>query len=179
MKKILIFLIILIILVFGVSYKKFFIVNPPSLGMDVASSAFYNNMEIPSKYTCEGDDINPYLKITEIPEQAKTLVIIVDDPDAPIGTWVHWVVFNIPVSRSDIEIQEDQKPQGIEGKNDFKNIGYGGPCPPSGTHRYFFKIYALDSELDLEEGATKKEVEKAMKDHIVDSAELIGSYSKK
>ncbi len=161
-------------------YKNLFILKSPELNMEIASSAFYHNQEIPKKYTCQGEDINPYLKISEIPDGVKTLFLIVDDPDAPLGTWVHWLVFNIPISRDNFEILEGEIPKGgIEGMNDFKKIGYGGPCPPPGkTHRYFFKAYALDSELNLKEGSSKKQIEKAMKGHIIDSAELVGLYSK-
>ena len=178
-KIILIIVVILTLAIFGIFYKKIFIYNHTLPEMKLTSSAFSNNGQIPLKYACEGDDVNPHLKITDIPEQAKSLAIIVDDPDAPFGTWVHWVVFNIPVSGNELEIQEAQKPQGIEGVNDFGKTEYNGPCPPSGTHRYFFKAYSLNSELDLKKGATKKEVEKAMEKHVVASAELIGLYGKK
>lgn len=180
MKKFIIFLIVLILVlgIFGI-YKKLFITDSPRLNMEVTSSAFKTNGQIPLRYTCDGENVNPSLKIMKIPEQAKSIALIVDDPDAPAKTWVHWIVFDIPVSGSELEIKEAQKPVGIEGTNDFGKMNYGGPCPPSGTHRYFFKAYALDKELGLNEGAAKKQVEKAMKGHILDSAELIGLYSKK
>lgn len=135
-------------------------------------------MKMPDKYGCKGENINPELIISEIPENAKTIALIVDDPDAPSKTWVHWVVFNIPISGDSLEIKEDETPNGVEGVNDFGNTNYGGPCPPSGTHRYFFKVYALDSELNLIEGATKEQLEEEMKRHIIDRAELVGLYSR-
>jgi len=130
---------------------------------------------IPSLYTCEGDDINVPLKIEGVPKQAESLVLIVDDPDAPKGTWVHWVVFNIPVTNY---IEEDSVP-GEQGLNDFGKHDYGGPCPPSGTHRYFFKIYALDTILDLGSDAIKEDVDMAMEGHVIASGELIGLYGKR
>lgn len=179
MKKFIIFLIVLILVlgIFGI-YKKLFITDLPKLNMEVTSNAFKTNGQIPLRYTCDGENVNPSLKIMKIPEQAKSIALIVDDPDAPAKTWVHWIVFDIPVSGSELEISEGENPESIKGINDFKKLGYGGPCPPSGTHRYFFKAYALDKELGLNEGAAKKQVEKAMKGHILDSAELIGLYSR-
>jgi len=143
--------------------------------MKITSIAFSHNEKIPQKYTCDGEDINPPLEITEIPAEAKSLALIVDDPDAPVGTWVHWIVFNIPADVSNIG--EDRVP-GKQGINDFKKENYGGPCPPSGTHRYFFKAYALDQKLELQEGATKQELLDAMKRHILEQSELIGLYSR-
>ncbi len=140
-------------------------------------SVFDNNERIPGRYTCDGRNINPGLEISEIPEKTKSFALIVDDPDAPAGTWVHWIIFNIPPTI--IKIEENSIPtHSKQGTNDFKKLDYGGPCPPSGTHKYFFKIYALDSELELEEGASKKELENAMKEHILEKAELIGLYSR-
>lgn len=146
--------------------------------MEISSPAFENNSQIPSKYTCDGQDINPPLEIKNIPERTQSLVLIVDDPDAPMGTFLHWLVFNINPDASIID--ENSIPQGgIQGRNDFGKENYGGPCPPSGTHRYFFKIFALDKKLDLKAGAKLKEVEKAMEGHILDKAELIGIYQRK
>ena len=142
--------------------------------MQITSAAFENNKMIPKKYTCQGQDLNPPLLITEIPPGTKALALIIDDPDAPGKIWVHWVVFNIPVMS---EIKENSIP-GKQGYNDFGRNNYGGPCPPSGTHRYFFKIYALDTSLNLNEGIDKSTLEKAMKDHILAQAELIGLYKK-
>lgn len=145
--------------------------------MKLTSPQFQHNTNIPAKYTCDGEDINPPLKISEVPEEAKSLVLIVDDPDAPMGTWVHWIVFNIPPTT--LEIAENSVPDNAtEGITSFKNIGYGGPCPPSGTHRYFFKLYALDTTLDLTPAADKKKLEHAMQGHILAQAELIGLYQR-
>jgi Raf kinase inhibitor-like YbhB/YbcL family protein len=142
--------------------------------MKLTSPEFENNGFIPRKFTCQGEDINPELIIEDIPQGAKSLALIVDDPDAPMGTWVHWIVYNIPVIGL---IKEDSIP-GIQGRNDFGGGGYGGPCPPSGTHRYFFKLYALDTELNLEEGISKKVLEKAMEGHLLTKAELVGRYKR-
>ncbi len=145
--------------------------------LKLTSPAFENNKEIPSKYTSDGEDINPPLEIQEIPEGTKSLVLIVDDPDAPIGTWVHWVLFNIPIIS---KIEENSIPNGaVQGLNDFRKQDYGGPAPPSGTHRYFFKLYALDTTLDLNEEFKKEDVERAIQEHILAQTQLIGLYSKK
>jgi hypothetical protein len=150
------------------SFSKFMILE---------SSAFANNTNIPSKFTCDGEDINPPLSIKEVPIEAKSLVLIMDDPDAPMGTWLHWTVWNIDPATS--EIVENSIPPGAgEGATDFSRPGYGGPCPPGGTHRYFFKLYALDIELNLATGAKLKELEQAMAGHIIDQAELIGLYQR-
>jgi len=142
--------------------------------MKISSPEFEHNEMIPSQFTCDGEDINPTLIIEDIPPETKSLALIVDDPDAPMGTWVHWVVYDIPVTK---QIQEDSIPS-KQGMNDFRKKDYGGPCPPSGTHRYFFKLYALDQELNLEEGLRKKDVENAMEGHILAQAELIGLYKR-
>ncbi|HLC84938.1 MAG TPA: YbhB/YbcL family Raf kinase inhibitor-like protein [Candidatus Nanoarchaeia archaeon] len=145
--------------------------------LSITSPAFKHNQKIPSRFTCQGDDINPTLHILEVPKNAKSLVLINDDPDAPVGTWDHWIVFNIAPSTT--IIAEDSVPQGaIQAKNSWKRSDYGGPCPPSGTHRYFFKLYALDTTLSLASSATKHDVEKAMQGHIIQKAELVGLYSK-
>ncbi len=145
--------------------------------MKISSPAFEANQTIPSKYTCDGENINPPLQIYDVPAGAKSLVLISDDPDAPMGTWVHWTVWNIlPETK---EIGENSAPVGaVEGMTSFGNNGYGGPCPPSGTHRYFFKLYALDTILDLPQFAKAADVEKAMVGHILDKAELIGLYKR-
>jgi len=130
---------------------------------------------IPTTYTCEGNDINPPLDIGGIPDKAHSLVLIVDDPDAPGKTWVHWLVWNIPITH---HIKENSVP-GEQGWNDFKRIAWGGPCPPSGTHRYFFKVYALDTLLELSSKTTKKELEQAMGEHILAFGELVGVYKRK
>lgn len=142
--------------------------------MKISSPEFKHNNSIPKKFTCQGEDINPALVIEGLPEGVKSLALIVDDPDAPMGTWVHWVVFDIlPCT----QIDEDSTP-GKQGKNDFGRKDYGGPCPPSGVHRYFFKLYALDKMLNLDVGITKAGLEDAMQGHILASAELIGLYKK-
>ena len=144
--------------------------------MRLTSPEFENNGFIPKKFTCQGDNVNPALVIEDIPEGTKSLAIIVDDPDAPVGTWVHWVVYNVPVIS---EIQEGVTP-GEECITDFGTKGYGGPCPPSGTHRYFFKVYALDvKSLDLPEKARKKDLEQAMQGHTLSYSEIIGLYKKR
>lgn len=143
--------------------------------LTITSPVFENNRPIPKKYTCDGEDVNPPLNIEGIPVGTKSLVLIVDDPDAPMGTWDHWIVWNIPPKN---KIDEDSVP-GVEGVNDFRKHSYGGPCPPSGTHRYFFKVYALDVQLALDSNSRKKDVEKAMKDHILAKGELVGLYSRR
>jgi Raf kinase inhibitor-like YbhB/YbcL family protein len=140
--------------------------------MQITSSAFEDNGFIPDKFSCKGLNINPDLNIEGIPEGTKSLALIMDDPDAPSGDWVHWVVYDIPVRG---RIQENSIP-GKQGRNDFGDTSYGGPCPPQGTHRYFFKVYALDKELALSEGLTKKELESAMAGHILAEARLIGLF---
>jgi len=142
-----------------------------TINMKLTSPAFEHNQAIPSEYTCDGSDTQPELNIENVPNNAKSLALIMDDPDAPGKTWVHWVVWNIPLDNPIIS-------KGVQGTTDFGRTGYGGPCPPSGTHRYFFKLYALNSELDLPEGATKKDIEAAMQDHIIEKTELIGTYKK-
>jgi Raf kinase inhibitor-like YbhB/YbcL family protein len=140
--------------------------------LTVGSPSFESNELVPSKYTCDGEDASPPLTIKGVPDGTKSLVLIVDDPDAPKGTWNHWVVWNIPPTD---KIEESTIP-GMEGINDYKKHAYGGPCPPSGTHRYFFKVYALDTKLDLSTNSRKKDVEKAMQNHVLAKGELIGLY---
>ena len=145
--------------------------------LKITSVAFKHNGDIPAKYTCQGDNISPPLKVENIPANAATLALITDDPDAPRGVWVHWVMWNIPLINL---IDEDSVPEGaVQGVTDFGNNNYGGPCPPSGKHRYFFKIYALDTSLDIGEDSGKEELVKAMQEHIVAKGELIGLYEKK
>jgi Raf kinase inhibitor-like YbhB/YbcL family protein len=141
--------------------------------LSIKSPSFKPNNLIPKKYTCDGENTNPPLTIEGTPKEAKTLVLLMDDPDAPSGTFDHWVVWNIPPSTS--KIGEHTVP-GMEGLNSAREHGYHGPCPPSGTHRYFFKVYALDSELSLRAGSRKKDVEEAMQGHILAKGELIGLY---
>ena len=140
--------------------------------LTISSPAFRNNHKIPPKYTCNGEDVNPQLDIKDIPIETKSLVLIIDDPDCPIGDWVHWIVWNI---KPNIIIKENSIP-GIEGMNDFSKHSYGGPCPPSGTHRYFFKVYALDTELSLSVHTQKKDFLEAMSGHVLAKGELVGLY---
>jgi len=131
---------------------------------------------MPTKYTCDGENINPPLELSGISKETKSLVLIMDDPDAPSKTWVHWVVYNIDPSTTKIE--EDSAPGGIQGMTDFGKLGYGGPCPPSGTHRYFFKLYALDTILDAPSSLTKQQVLEKVRDHVIEEAEIVGLYSR-
>jgi Raf kinase inhibitor-like YbhB/YbcL family protein len=156
-----------------------------AMAMSLTTPAFNQNGQIPSKYTCEGDDVSPPLAWDGVPESAKSLVLIIDDPDAPDPkapqrVWVHWVVYNIPPDVKGL-LENASKaglPQGtVLGLNDFKKTEYGGPCPPIGRHRYFHKLYALDIRLDLK-GATKSQIEQAMKGHVRANVELIGTYQK-
>jgi len=148
----------------------------------VKSEAFEEGGMIPKKYTCDGEDASPPLSWTGVPEGTKALALICDDPDAPVGTWVHWVIFNIPPDT--IGLSENIPPERVlesgarQGRNDFGNIGYGGPCPPRGTHRYYFKLYALDKKVDLEPGATKDELLKAMEGHVLAEGRLMGRYKR-
>ena len=143
----------------------------------VTSSAFHEGGNIPSKFTCDVSDTSPPLQIAGIPSNAKTLVLIADDPDAPGGLFTHWLVWNIPPQTT--LIAEGSAPKGAQGANDFGKSGYRGPCPPSGTHRYSFKIFALDRELDLHSGAKRSQVDSAMKGHIIAQGELVGRYTRK
>jgi len=146
----------------------------------LTSTAFKEGQPIPRTYTCDGVNISPPLEWSGVPKTAKTVAIICDDPDAPGGTWVHWVLYNLPADNigivENMPATEKLAAGGFQGKNDFGRVGYGGPCPPSGTHRYFFKIYALDSELPLKGGATKAEAVKAMEGHILLQGQLMGTY---
>jgi Raf kinase inhibitor-like YbhB/YbcL family protein len=145
--------------------------------MKLSSPAFKNNDLIPSKYTCQGENISPPLHITEVPKEAQSLILIVDDPDAPGGDFVHWTVWNIKPDLS--EISENNVPNGaIQGQTDFGQAKYGGPCPPSGTHHYQFKLYALDCTLSLSATTTKTDLEKAMQGHILEQSLLVGLYKK-
>src|SRR5262245_47479203 len=150
----------------------------------VISSAFAEGQPIPAKYACDGEDISPPLNWSNIPPGTKSLALICDDPDAPVGTWVHWVLYDLPATVAELpervpttETISNGAKQGI---NDFKRIGYGGPCPPRGaTHRYFFKFYALDAEMQLKTKATKKELVRAMEGHILAEGQLMGTYKMK
>ncbi|MGA2864766.1 MAG: YbhB/YbcL family Raf kinase inhibitor-like protein [Verrucomicrobiota bacterium] len=152
--------------------------------MQLTSTAFTNGAPIPAKYTYDGKNVSPPLKWSGVPAEAKSLVLIADDPDAPVGTWVHWVVYDLPASVA--ELSEDvPKTQALaggakQGLNDFRLLGYGGPSPPPGkAHRYFFKLYALDRPLGLKPGATKKDVERAMANHLLAQTQFMGTYQRK
>jgi Raf kinase inhibitor-like YbhB/YbcL family protein len=144
-------------------------------GLKVRSVAFTHGGYIPPRYTCEGENVNPPLEISNLPENTKSLALIVEDPDAPRGTYDHWIVWNIAPNET---IGENSRP-GISGKNSFGNMDYGGPCPPSGSHRYFFKVYALDSALDIKAGSDKETLKAAMRNHVLGLGELMGHYQKR
>jgi Raf kinase inhibitor-like YbhB/YbcL family protein len=150
--------------------------------LQITSSAFAEGGMIPVQNTCDGPDVSPDLAWTGVPDGAGSLALICDDPDAPVGIWVHWVLFNIPASETGLPAEVDPDPVlgngARHGINDFGRLGYGGPCPPGGTHRYFFKLYALDIELELESGATKAKVEAAMQGHILAEGQLMGRYAR-
>jgi hypothetical protein len=187
MKKLLIFSLFVFLLsiffLFKISIKPHPLEKIPQkrtmkYSMQVSSSAFHDNAEIPTKYSCQGDSVNPPLTFSEVPSDAKSLSLIVEDPDAPMGTFIHWVVFNIPPTTK--EIAEHSWPaDSIQGLNGVQKPGYIAACPPSGTHHYFFKLYALDTKLALDETADKEKVEAAMQGHILDQTQLVGLYTKK
>ncbi len=148
----------------------------------LTSTAFANGAKIPAKYSCDGNDVSPPLQWSDPPQGARSFALICDDPDAPAGTWVHWVLYNVPADArtlpeaipSNAELADGSR----QGKNSWGKLGYGGPCPPGGTHRYFFKLYALDTVLDLSSGANKAQVLKAMEGHILAQTELMGKYAR-
>jgi len=148
--------------------------------LQISSPAFSEGHMIPRQYTCDGADISPALSWSGVPEGTRSLALVCDDPDAPMGTWVHWVLFNIDPGQSGLPEQVPSEAEVLggarHGTNDFRRLGYGGPCPPGGTHRYFFRLYALDRMLDLESGATKAQLEAAMQGHILAQAQLMGKY---
>jgi Raf kinase inhibitor-like YbhB/YbcL family protein len=153
------------------------------MSLELSTTAFSNGGNIPKKYTCDGPDLSPALTWNGAPAGTQTFALIADDPDAPVGTWVHWVLYNAPGGAQGLTEgikKDDQLSDGtLQGRNDFRKIGYGGPCPPPGKpHRYFFKLYALDAKLNLKPGATKAEVESAMKGHILAQAEWLGRYGR-
>ncbi len=145
--------------------------------MKLTSTAFDQNQPIPAKYTCEGVNHNPPLTFSQVPKEAHSLVLVVEDPDAPAKVFTHWLVYNIPPSTLHIREQE-VPPQSREGVTDFGTRGYRGPCPPSGTHRYIFQLFALDTLLALPAGKTKEEVKEKMKGHVIATAELVGTYTR-
>ena len=154
------------------------------MSLELTSDAFTNGQSIPAKYACTGRNISPALSWSEPPAGTQSFALIVDDPDAPMGTWVHWVLFNIPPDRRNLEenlpvIGKNTDPEAIfVGKNSSGKIGYDGPCPPSGTHRYYFKLYALDTVMSLLPGATKEQALQEMEGHVLAQAELMGTFSK-
>lgn len=154
----------------------------PKVALELTSDAFAQNEAIPRKYSCDGEDVSPPLSWSDPPEGTESFVLICDDPDAPAGTWVHWVLFNIPADEralpEAIPAKDKLDDGSLHGSNSWKRRDYGGPCPPSGTHRYFFKLYALDTALELRAGAAKKQVLGAMEGHILAQAELMGTYSR-
>ena len=147
------------------------------LEMSLTSPGFQDGCSIPEKYTSEGEDLSPPLVWSGLPDGTKSLALIVDDPDAPLGTWVHWVVFNLPPNLE--ELPEAASLPGVQGLNNFKTNRYGGPCPPSGSqHRYFFRLHALDSTLNLDSSADKKDLIQAVDGHILDQSEIMGAFSR-
>jgi hypothetical protein len=153
------------------------------MAMKITSPAFKEGTMIPARYTADGQDISPPLKIEGVPAEAKSIAMISDDPDAPVGTWVHWVVWNLSPEKTEIPEampSAGQLPDGTrQGTTDFGRTGYGGPAPPSGTHRYYFKVYALDTMLQLRAAATKSELETAMRGHILAESQLMGRYQRR
>ena len=153
-----------------------------AMKLDIKSNAFGEGDLIPRKYTCDGTDVSPPLSWSQPPEGTKSMVLICDDPDAPMGTWVHWVLYGLSPDTLEVSenILDDKEVLGgaKHGVNDFRKYGYGGPCPPGGTHRYFFKLYAVDTEVDLKPGATKDEVLDAIKGHVLAEGQLMGRYSR-
>jgi Raf kinase inhibitor-like YbhB/YbcL family protein len=151
--------------------------------MQLTSTAFAEGASIPAKHTCDDRNVSPPLSWSGVPSGAKALVLIVDDPDAPSGTWVHWVLYDLPATVSELaeDVAKSQYSAGAkQGLNDFKHLGYGGPCPPPGKpHRYFFKLYAVDVPLDLKPGLTGKEVERALEKHVIGQAQLMGTYKRR
>ena len=150
--------------------------------MTVESSAFEHQGPIPVKYSCDGEDVSPPLSWSNVPEGTESFVLITDDPDAPGRTFVHWVYFNIPASVTSlpegVDTGANPGPGGVQGQNNFGNSGYGGPCPPGGTHRYFFTVYALDTQLDLEPSAGKQDVLQAAEGHVLAQGTLMGTYAR-
>ena len=157
--------------------------TPPAQALRLTSAAFAPNGTIPRKHTCDGPDVSPLLSWDAPPGLTQSFALIVDDPDAPAGTWVHWVLFDLPAATRDLPEgvpRDEQLPSGArQGRNDFRRVGYNGPCPPSGpAHRYFFKLYALDARLNLRPGVTRAEVERALQGHILAHGELVGRYQR-
>lgn len=152
------------------------------MSLKITSPAFKEGEPIPAKYTCDGANVSPPLAWAGAPSNAKTMALICDDPDAPGKTWVHWVAYDMPASTTSLpeNVPKDERLAGggKQGTNDFKKIGYGGPCPPSGTHRYYFKVYVLDTETSLNPGATKDQLLAAIKNHTIAEGQLMGRYKR-
>jgi len=149
------------------------------MALTLKSNAFQNEGIIPSRYTCDGDDISPQLAWDDIPVGTQSFALICDDPDAPVGTWDHWILFNIPATTKEFPENMQNLPAGTQqGKNSWDKTGYGGPCPPDKMHRYFFRLYALDTVLEISPGSTKGEVLLALKGHTLAEAELMGQYDR-
>jgi hypothetical protein len=150
--------------------------------LKVTSTAFKEGEFIPKKYTCDGVNISPPLQWSGVPENTKSIALICDDPDAPMGTWVHWVLYNLPPDKNNlpenVPFDKVLESGALQGTNDFRKTGYGGPCPPGGTHRYYFKVYVLDDLLELGPGVTKGELIRAMEGHILAEGKLMGRYSR-
>ena len=166
------------LLIFYAKKDTVYVLFSTKNNMELKSTSFKHNSIIPSKYTCDGENINPNLYMENVPDNAKELVLIVDDPDAPAGTWIHWTVWGIDPAIN--TIKEGELPEGArEGLTSFGTVGYGGPCPPegSGAHRYSFRIYALDKKIKLPAGSALDELQKEMQGDVVASAEIIGLYS--
>ncbi len=144
--------------------------------MKLESPDFGNNESIPLEYSCDGDEVSPPLSFHDIPAKAKSLALIMDDPDASKGPWIHWLIWDIPADKT--MLSKGEKIPYPQGKNSAGIMGYGGPCPPQGTHRYFFRLYALDTILSLEKGSNRKQLEAAMTGHIIEEAQLIGTYTR-
>jgi Raf kinase inhibitor-like YbhB/YbcL family protein len=153
------------------------------MAMRIESPAFSEGGAIPRAYTCDGRDVSPALSWSEVPAGTKSLALICDDPDAPAGVWVHWVAYALPPGATGLPEGVPAAPElsggGAQGKNDFGKLGYGGPCPPKGTHRYEFKLYAVDAEMKLRSGSTKAELLRAMHGHVLAEAKLIGTYTRR
>ena len=150
--------------------------------MKITSPAFSQGQPIPTQFTCDGENVSPALVFEDIPAEAKSLALICDDPDAPVGVWDHWLLYNIPATATGLPqniAPEIMLPDGAtHGLNSWRNVGYGGPCPPSGTHRYYFKLYALDAKLNLKAGVDKGALARAMDGHVLTEARLMGTYSR-
>jgi Raf kinase inhibitor-like YbhB/YbcL family protein len=154
-----------------------------AMPFQIATTAFPADGTIPKKFTCDGPDVSPALSWKDAPAGTQSFALIADDPDAPVGTWVHWVLYNVPAGTTELAEGTDKKDElaggALQGRNDFRKIGYGGPCPPPGkAHRYYFKLYALDAKLNLKSGASKSDLEQAMKGHILEQAQLMGKYGR-